>query len=783
MALTLLATNNAESALASAISETDTSLIVSAGTGAEFPDAVAGESYFKLTLTDAATGSQVEIVNVTSKTGDIFTIERAQEGTLARAWAANDMVANMMTADTLNVIADYSKQAADSAEEAKGYALSASEFGDNKFTFYKTSSDPDGTIAGLAATTNGQSFRVAQGVDGTDAFITYQNDNGVAVAQAAQPGTAAITGTVREYSTLSLAENDVAAGNILDGSKCWVANPSDITLADEYINNAGSLVATGRKMPSQAAVDEISDRIPYVPSPNYKVPLFVDDDDNVPVWLANGKLNASALDEDIRDVSDTDYPDKIPLFVDDDDNVPVWLANGKLNASALDEDIRDVSDTDYPDKIPLFVDDDDNVPVWLANGKLNASALDEDIRDVSDTDYPDKIPLFVDDDDNVPVWLENGELNAVAINKGLLQGLVTNDELNQVFLQKTLNTSGSTAWKFRSKKAKLDIGLSSKLKIGFTGDSWTEHSTIPQVFADYFYAKYGKSGDGWIQLNIDNPNQLNGIVLARDGWSVYDASATSANPPFPTAMDGQYIYATGTAATLSISNLFDTSVQIFYYDGTGTFRYSVNGGTPVVITGAGTNKIVSVTVSGLNIATATTLSIDLTGNTGTVVIYGFYANGTGNGVEINKMGNGGITAPQYIKTLSYLSQTGTVVAPDVLIMIIGTNDFRTSVTLQAFRDGLTWWLNAWKSIVPDSAIILVAPAQCNASGANPLASFRDIMRDVAITAGVEFYSLYDFMNTTYAKSNAEGMWLDNLHLSNAGGRFLLNQINAHFLEQ
>nr|WP_228294165.1 GDSL-type esterase/lipase family protein [Klebsiella oxytoca] len=505
----------------------------------------------------------------------------------------------------------------------------------------------------------------------------------------------------RQYMTLADAQADIA--NIPEGSTTYVRRQDGSSLADEYMNAAGTLTATGRKMPSQAAVDEISDRIPYVPSPNYKV--------------------------------------------------------------------------------PLFVDDDDNVPVWLANGKLNASALDEDIRDVSDTDYPDKIPLFVDDDDNVPVWLENGELNAVAINKGLLQGLVTNDELNQVFLQKTLNTSGSTAWKFRSKKAKLDIGLSSKLKIGFTGDSWTEHSTIPQVFADYFYAKYGKSGDGWIQLNIDNPNQLNGIVLARDGWSVYDASATSANPPFPTAMDGQYIYATGTAATLSISNLFDTSVQIFYYDGTGTFRYSVNGGTPVVITGAGTNKIVSVTVSGLNIATATTLSIDLTGNTGTVVIYGFYANGTGNGVEINKMGNGGITAPQYIKTLSYLSQTGTVVAPDVLIMIIGTNDFRTSVTLQAFRDGLTWWLNAWKSIVPDSAIILVAPAQCNASGANPLASFRDIMRDVAITAGVEFYSLYDFMNTTYAKSNAEGMWLDNLHLSNAGGRFLLNQINAHFLEQ
>lgn len=158
MALTLLATNNAESTLASAISATDTSLIVSAGTGAEFPDAVAGESYFKLTLTDAATGSQVEIVNVTAKAGDIFTIERAQEGTLARAWAANDMVANMMTADTLNVIAQYMQQAAASAAQAEEFANNASDYAQNKFTFYKTASDPDGTIAGLAATTDGQSF-------------------------------------------------------------------------------------------------------------------------------------------------------------------------------------------------------------------------------------------------------------------------------------------------------------------------------------------------------------------------------------------------------------------------------------------------------------------------------------------------------------------------------------------------------------------------------------------------------------------------------------------------
>ncbi|HCM7883325.1 TPA: SGNH/GDSL hydrolase family protein, partial [Klebsiella quasipneumoniae] len=146
-------------------------------------------------------------------------------------------------------------EASAARDEAVVAASTASEFGDNKFTFYKTSSDPDGTIAGLAATTNGQSFRVAQGVDGTDAFITYQNDNGVAVAQAAQPGTSAVISTIRQFPTLTAAQKDAAAGNILDGARCWVVSIEDTSLADEYINNGGTLEPTGRKMPSQGYVD------------------------------------------------------------------------------------------------------------------------------------------------------------------------------------------------------------------------------------------------------------------------------------------------------------------------------------------------------------------------------------------------------------------------------------------------------------------------------------------------------------------------------------------------
>ncbi|MFS3867072.1 hypothetical protein [Klebsiella pneumoniae] len=254
MALTLLATNNAESTLASAISATDTSLIVNAGTGAEFPDAVDGESYFKLTITDAATGSQVEIVNVTAKAGDIFTIERAQEGTLARAWAANDMVANMMTADTLNVIADFAKQASDSAEEAQGYALSASEFGDNKSTFADTA-------AGLAATTSGQYFRVPQGTGNVLAFRYYKNNSGVAQEVAEYPGQGSITNTIREFPTLAAAQADADAGNIPVGSTAYYRNTDDSAMAIEVINNGGTLEATGRSIPSREFIDLIAAQV------------------------------------------------------------------------------------------------------------------------------------------------------------------------------------------------------------------------------------------------------------------------------------------------------------------------------------------------------------------------------------------------------------------------------------------------------------------------------------------------------------------------------------------
>lgn len=105
MALILLTANNAQTVLAAGISASATSLTVNSGTGELFPSASAGVSYFKLTLVDAATGQLSEIVHVTARSGDTMTITRGQEGTTARAWSANDIAANMLTAGTISLLA------------------------------------------------------------------------------------------------------------------------------------------------------------------------------------------------------------------------------------------------------------------------------------------------------------------------------------------------------------------------------------------------------------------------------------------------------------------------------------------------------------------------------------------------------------------------------------------------------------------------------------------------------------------------------------------------------
>jgi len=90
--------NNARGFLASAITDTDTQLTLTAGTGAAFP-ALAGIDSFFATLVSA--DGLLEIVNVTARTGDVLTVTRGAEETIPQAFNPGSLVELRVTVGNL----------------------------------------------------------------------------------------------------------------------------------------------------------------------------------------------------------------------------------------------------------------------------------------------------------------------------------------------------------------------------------------------------------------------------------------------------------------------------------------------------------------------------------------------------------------------------------------------------------------------------------------------------------------------------------------------------------
>ena len=116
--MALVLANNAVSKLTVAINNTATSFTITGGTGVKFPNTSGGDT-FHVSLVDSS--NNIEIVKVTTRNTDIFTVIRGQEGTTARSYAVGDRVALTMTAEAFNSKAD--KATTDTALNATTTAL------------------------------------------------------------------------------------------------------------------------------------------------------------------------------------------------------------------------------------------------------------------------------------------------------------------------------------------------------------------------------------------------------------------------------------------------------------------------------------------------------------------------------------------------------------------------------------------------------------------------------------------------------------------------------------
>ena len=113
--------NNASTTLFSAVTVSDTQIVVSPGGGSLFPE-LTGDNFFMITVVDAQ--GNLEIMGVTSRNVDTFTVNRAQENTPARAFPEGSVVELRLTAGSIGEMAtqiytDTLAQATAIVEQAK----------------------------------------------------------------------------------------------------------------------------------------------------------------------------------------------------------------------------------------------------------------------------------------------------------------------------------------------------------------------------------------------------------------------------------------------------------------------------------------------------------------------------------------------------------------------------------------------------------------------------------------------------------------------------------------
>ncbi|MEH5083896.1 SGNH/GDSL hydrolase family protein [Klebsiella variicola] len=151
-------------------------------------------------------------------------------------------------------------------------------------TFFKTAEDPDGTIAGRAATPAGKIFRVAQGPKADESFIFYLNADGIAVP-------------VAFYAGKGYVDRRIVPGSF-SGKMLPLAHGSN-DVVPLWLDD-GCLDAAGLGPQLQEFVAGIPNMWArqYLPQKNFNPKFFpacFGDNDVVPLWFDDGFPDAAGL--------------------------------------------------------------------------------------------------------------------------------------------------------------------------------------------------------------------------------------------------------------------------------------------------------------------------------------------------------------------------------------------------------------------------------------------------------------------------------------------------------
>lgn len=338
-----------------------------------------------------------------------------------------------------------------------------------------------------------------------------------------------------------------------------------------------------------------------------------------------------------------------------------------------------------------------------------------------------------------------------------------------------LSTDGRSLYRFRRKVGLIKAAVpNSKLRVAVTGDSWATLLPIPDAIIDTLSAGVATSATSFVAANATN-HWTGTTLVPSGGWTFQDGSVAGTVFTYGVGADGHVYHTTGATETITCTNVPGTGYKIFTRNHSGTWRYRTDGGAWTVVSDGAGGALKVTTVSGLADSNHL-IEIDTTGNTGRVVFCGIQ-NTRSQSVEVLKLGNGGMTGDRMGEYIQSTADMWTSLDPDLVIVFMGTNDYRISgETPEAYLGGIQAVTSMFNGISPEIGVIFVVPSQSNGTIVYPLSGYRDVLYQHTISTGTEMENLLDSWGPYQSD-----IWTDTLHVNDAGAAIIGLQLDKHLL--
>ncbi|HCL5947913.1 TPA: CotH kinase family protein, partial [Klebsiella pneumoniae] len=336
----------------------------------------------------------------------------------------------------------------------------------------------------------------------------------------------------RQYMTLEAAQADIA--NIPEGSTMYYRSPDDSALAIEVMNVGGTLQPTGRKMPSQKAVDDIAEQTQQATD-----------------WLQRIYLAQQLLSCAVNEVSG--LPDTVPVM-----QLDALMTISTLGGALAALDGFDPGEGDGAGDQQRLLNN--LYSLSMLGGALvpldgfDPDAISVEARETYSEQYTfpkpgNIIKLFVTSPSGIPASKGEGEYYTTATID--IDGEILNIPYSSISVQ------GDSSAAYAKKNLNIGLYIDDKYDDLFTlkiGDclphdewvfkaNWIDHTNLRNLMSYHLWERMMASRDGWPKRDIDN------YYVGKTGLDEMDTRATGYPVGYPCVMyiNGDF-YGTGALA-------------------------------------------------------------------------------------------------------------------------------------------------------------------------------------------------------------------------------------------